>query len=179
MDTLDRLLEHHGADAKGIVWAHNTHVGDARYTDMASAGMFNIGQLARQRHTEADAVLVGFASHRGSVIAGREWGAPMEKMSVPAARPGTWEDILHSGKADNQLLRLREMRQDPDLREVRGHRAIGVVYDPRFEHYGNYVATVLPFRYDAFLYLDKTEALHPLHLEPEGTRIPETYPWGL
>ena len=84
-DTLDRLMDFHGADAKSIVWAHNTHVGDARYTDMARTGMLNIGQLARNRHSEEGVVLAGFGSHRGSVIAGREWGAPMERLPVPEA----------------------------------------------------------------------------------------------
>ena len=84
-ETLGRLLGHHGPDAKAIVWEHNTHVGDARFTDMADDGLVNVGQLARERWGEEEVVLVGFGSHRGSVVAGARWGAPMERMRVPPA----------------------------------------------------------------------------------------------
>ncbi|WP_438005347.1 erythromycin esterase family protein [Sorangium sp. So ce321] len=92
-ETLDRLLEHHGPRARAIVWAHNTHIGDARFTDMAEQGEVNLGQLARERYGEERVVLVGFGTHRGAVIAAREWGAPMEVMRVPIGRPGSWEDV--------------------------------------------------------------------------------------
>jgi len=178
-ETLDRLMDFHGPHAKGIVWAHNTHVGDARYTDMARAGMFNIGQLARERHGESDVVLAGFGSHRGSVIAGREWGAPMERLPVPEARVGSWESILHRIEASDRLLALETLRRHEEMMRARGHRAIGVVYHPEYEAFGNYVPTMLPGRYDTFLYLDETEALHPLHIEPKQLNPPATYPWGL
>src|SRR5215213_11494372 len=92
VETLDRLLKHHGPESKAIVWEHNTHVGDARFTDMADDGLINVGQLARERWGEEEVVLVGFGSHRGSVVAGARWGAPMERMRVPPARDGSWED---------------------------------------------------------------------------------------
>lgn len=177
METLDRLADFHGPDAKAIVWAHNTHVGDARYTDMAHAGMLNIGQLAREQLRSEGVVLVGFGSHRGSVIAGTSWGAPMEQMTVPEGRPGSWEDVLHRAGGD-QLLIFEEKPSD-EMQKVRGHRAIGVVYHPEFESHGNYVPTVLPKRYDAFLYVDKTHALHPLHIEPQEINPPDLYPWGV
>ncbi len=94
-DTLDRLVRYHGSAAKEIVWEHNTHVGDARFTDMADDGMFNVGQLARQRHEAEGVVLVGFGSYQGEVIAARGWDEPMRRMSIPPARQGSWEDILH------------------------------------------------------------------------------------
>ena len=178
METLDRLIDLHGPDAKGIVWAHNTHVGDARYTDMMSAGMFNIGQLARDEHETDGVVLVGFGSHRGSVIAGEAWGAPMQRMKVPEGRAGSWEDILHQSGGDQLLIFGREGLSD-EFKEVRGHRAIGVVYKPENERFGNYVPTILTERYDAFLFLDETEALHPLHIEPVDVNPPDTYPWGI
>jgi erythromycin esterase len=177
METLDRLVDFHGPDAKAIVWAHNTHVGDARYTDMARAGMLNIGQMAREQFWREGVVLVGFGSHHGSVIAGESWGAPMERMEVPDGRPGSWEDVLHQA-GDNQLLIFEENPSD-EMQEVRGHRAIGVVYHPEFESQGNYVPTNLPKRYDAFLYIDETQALHPLHIEPEELNPPDLYPWGV
>ena len=140
--------------------------------------MLNIGQLAREQHSDDGVVLAGFGSHRGSVIAGKSWGAPMERMRVPEARNGSWEDLLHRAGEDQLLLFDLENISD-DLRKPRGHRAIGVVYQAARESYGNYVPTVLPRRYDAFLYIDETEALHPLHVEPDETKPPDTYPWGI
>jgi erythromycin esterase-like protein len=180
VETLERLMQHHGPEAKAIVWEHNTHIGDARATDMARGGMVNVGQLVRERYEREGVVLVGFGCHRGYVIAGAAWDAPMERMPVPPAREGSWEDLLHQAGPDNKLLLLADGEEMRDLREPRGHRAIGVVYDPEYEAFGNYVPTVLPRRYDAFLYLDETEALHPLHLQPrEDHEVPETYPSGV
>jgi erythromycin esterase len=179
-DTLDRLLAHHGSGSKAIVWEHNTHIGDARFTDMADDGMFNIGQLARDRHAAEGVVLVGFGSYRGSVIAGRAWDAPMQRMKVPPAREGSWEDVLHRAGAEDRLLLFEPERLSPAFLASRGHRAIGVVYNPDYERYGNYVPTVLPRRYDAFLYIDETEALHPLRMEAHNEHeVPETYPTGM
>ena len=112
-ETLDRLMKHHGRRAKAIVWEHNTHIGDARYTDMAEDGMVNIGQLVRERHADAGVVLVGFGSHHGSVIAGREWDAPMERMPLPPARAGSWEDVLHRAGAENKLLPFTDPEPAP------------------------------------------------------------------
>ncbi len=177
-DTLDRLMHFHGSDAKAIVWEHNTHIGDARYTDMADEGMFNVGQLVRQEHEAEGVVLVGFGSHEGTVIAGRAWDAPMEEMPVPPARAGSWEHALHLMDAQDRLLLFRRPADAGSALAVpRGHRAIGVVYHPEYE-WGNYVPTVLPLRYDAFLYLDRTRALHPLPVEPQR-EAPELYPWGV
>jgi len=165
-ETLERLMQYHGPEAKAIVWEHNTHIGDARFTDMAEVSMVNVGQLVREQRGEEDVVLVGFGSYKGSVIAGTEWSAPMQRMRVPPAREGCWEDVLHRAGGENRLLVFSEDDSD-GLLESRGHRAIGVVYDPAHERYSNYVPTVLPRRYDAFLYLDETRALHPLPVRPE------------
>lgn len=179
METLERLLRHHGPDAKAIVWEHNTHVGDARATDMARAGMVNVGQLAREAYG-TDVVIAGFSSFRGSVIAGEEWGAPMRRMPVPEARAGSWERIFHDAGAEDRLVLLEGMDDVPGALDARGHRAIGVVYHPEREAYGNYVPTVLPYRYDAMLYIDRTHALRPLHLQPvDDHEPPETYPTGM
>ncbi len=175
-ETLGRLMRLHGPGAKAVVWEHNTHIGDARFTDMADHGMVNVGQLVREEWGDEDVVLVGFASHRGSVIAGREWGAPAESMRVPPARAGSWESVLHdAGESDKLLIFDGE---EGGLLEPRDHRAIGVVYDPSLERYGNYVPTVLPRRYDAFVYIDETRALRPLPVEPREGGEPETFPWG-
>lgn len=103
----------------------------------------------------------------------------MERMRVPNAWEGSWEDAFRRTGRGDQYLLLKPSAPDIFL-ESRGHRAIGVVYDPQRERYGNYVPTVLPRRYDAFVYLEETRALHPLHLEPHaGHDPPETYPWGV
>src|SRR5262249_28184218 len=158
---------------------HNTHIGDARFTDMADEGMVNIGQLVREGHGKQDVVLVGFGCHRGRVIAATRWGAPMERMRVPRARAGSWEDVLHRAGPENKLLVWNDADLEVSLAAPRGHRAIGVVYHPKYEPFGNYVPSVLPYRYDAFLYLDETEALHPLHLPARVDEVPETYPSGV
>jgi erythromycin esterase len=179
-ETLGRLMTQHGPAAKAIIWEHNTHVGDARFTDMADDGMVNVGQLVRERYGGKGVVLVGFGSYEGSVIAGREWDAPMERMPVPPAKPRSWEEVLHLAGAEDKLLLLARAGATPELLQPRGHRAIGVVYHPEYE-YGNYVPTVLPRRYDAFLYLDQTRALHPFRdvkVHDEG-EVPETYPSGV
>jgi erythromycin esterase len=181
VETLDRLVEHHGPTAKTIVWEHNTHIGDARFTDMARAGMVNVGQLVRESRGEDDAVLVGFGTHRGTVIAADEWGAPMERMRVPPARNDSFEHALHDAAVGDALLLFD--RDDDGTRALErpiGHRAIGVVYDPDHERWGNYVPTIIPRRYDAFLYIDETRAVDPLHMPVRvGGDEPETYPSGM
>jgi erythromycin esterase-like protein len=181
VDTLERLMRLHGPLAKGIVWEHNTHIGDARFTDMARAGMVNVGQLVRQAHSGDDVVLVGFGSHHGTVIAADEWGLPMQRMRVPDARTESYEAVMHECGVRDFLL-LFDGSDDggiPGLDEIRGHRAIGVVYNPHAERWGNYVPTLLARRYDAFIYLDETEALDPLHMPVHvGAEPPETYPSG-
>ena len=183
VETLERLMAHHGDRAKAIVWEHNTHIGDARFTDMARAGMINVGQLVRQQHEAEGVVLVGFGTHRGSVIAAEEWGLPMQWMRVPDARTGSYEDLMHrTGIGDFLLLFGDEDGLEPlsTLEEPRGHRAIGVVYDPDHERWGNYVPTILPRRYDAFLFFDETRAVDPLHMPVRvDGEVPETYPTGM
>ena len=179
-ETLERLLTFHGENSKAIVWAHNTHIGDARATDMAAEGMYNLGELARLHHHDKGVVLVGFGSYKGTVTAGRNWGAQMQTMVMPEARPGSWEYLLHKTGTENKLLLMNDFANNDTLMEnFIGHRAIGVVYNSQYEQYGNYVPTILPLRYDAFIYLDETSALHPLHMKPDGHQMPATYPFGV
>ncbi|WP_207430372.1 erythromycin esterase family protein [Sabulibacter ruber] len=179
VEALNTIMNYHGPDAKVIVWEHNTHIGDARATDMAESGDINVGQLVREQHKPEEVVLVGFGSYEGSVIAGRMWDAPMEEMRVPPAIEKSVEEVLHSASPENKLLIFD---QEPAIKEFfrgwMGHRAIGVVYRPDRER-GNYVPTRLSARYDAFLYLDKTKALHPLHMKTTGHKTPETFPFGM
>lgn len=181
-DTLDRLLEHTGQGtdrSKAIVWAHNTHVGDARATDMAGAGLTNIGRIARERHGTDDVVLVGLGGYSGHVIAGRHWGAPWERMRVPSAPSTSHEHVLHELGAGQGLLVFPD---DGDgggwPHDRRGHRAIGVVYEPARDPHGNWVPTVLDDRYDAFMWFDDTDAVHPLRDGRRATGTYDTAPWG-
>jgi erythromycin esterase len=182
MNTLERLMKFHGDNAKSIVWAHNTHIGDARATDMRRARMVNLGQLVREQGGRDKVGLVGFGTYNGSVIAAKEWGEPMERMQVPPAVDGSWDSFLHSvdSKGKNKLLVFPETETMETPSDSKGQRAIGVVYNPSYEMYGNYVETILPARYDAFLFIDETHALHPLHMPVSSNEdLPETFPTGL
>jgi erythromycin esterase-like protein len=175
-ETVERLLQFRGPESKIIIWAHNTHVGDARYTDMAASGEINIGQLMRERFGRENVYAVGFGSYGGKVIASSAWGSAIETMTVPAAQRDSWEYRLHQQGKANRILLSSELRELTTLRNAIGHRAIGVVYYPSNEH-GNYVPSVIPERYDAFLYFDQTSALQPLYTEARN-EPPDTYPWG-
>ena len=160
VEALHRLVKFHGPQTKAIVWEHNTHIGDARATDMAAEGMVNVGQILREAHGEEHVYAVGFGTHRGTVIAGREWGAPLEVMNVPRAAGGSWEDLLHHAGEHDKVLFLGSGH--PLFQETVGHRAIGVVYHPEFERRGNYVPTNVAERYDAFVYVEESKALDPI-----------------
>lgn len=174
-ETAERLVDFYGRDSKIIIWEHNTHIGDARATNMESSGLLNIGQLIKQKRDAEGVYRIGFGSYSGTVTAGYEWGAPMQKMTMPDAKNGSWEHLLHQvGKSDKFILSKDIGQFDSHL----GHRAIGVVYDPAYE-YGNYVPSIIPMRYEAFVFLDQTAAVHALHVKPDGLQMPETYPWGV
>ena len=162
VEALNRIKAFHGPDAKAIVWEHNTHIGDARATDMEADGMVNIGQLLREQHGDDRVYVVGFGTHRGTVIAADQWGGEMQSMEVPEAQSGSWEDLMHKAGAYDKIL-LFDHDSEPFLETV-GHRAIGVVYNPRRER-GNYVPSVMALRYDAFVYIDESKALSPLRQE--------------
>lgn len=162
VEALNRIKAFHGTDAKVIVWEHNTHIGDARATDMEAAGMVNLGQLLREQNDDKRVYIVGFGTHRGTVIAADHWGGEVKEMKVPEARQGSWEDLLHKAGANDKII-LFDHDFDPFLEPI-GHRAIGVVYNPRREH-GNYVPSSMALRYDAFVYVDESHALSPLRQE--------------
>ncbi|MFD1095411.1 erythromycin esterase family protein [Salegentibacter chungangensis] len=178
MESLNTLMKHHGPEAKVIVWGHNTHIGDARATDMALGDLINIGQLAREQHSRDEVVLVGFGSYKGSVIAGRSWGAPMQEMELPEAIAGSLEYNLHQVEPADKLLIFEEEDLFEAFEEKMGHRAVGVVYDPAYER-GNYVPSRVSERYDAFVFIDETRGLHPLKIKPNWDLLPETYPFGI
>ena len=159
-NTVVRLGEYFDGNGKGVVWAHNTHVGDARATPMANQGMENIGYLLRDRFGPLNIFIVGFGTHRGSVLAGSEWGAPMEEMEVPEAMNNSFGDLFYRAGVTNALI-VFDAETPEALSEPRGHRAKGVVYNPLQER-GNYVPTILPQRYDAFIFIEETGPLTPL-----------------
>jgi erythromycin esterase-like protein len=177
-DTIDRIARHLGPGSKGLVWEHNTHLGDARATHMARDGLVNVGQLLRERYPVTDVCIVGFAGHRGTVLAAGAWGEAESVLVVPDAREGSHEALLHRTLRRPAALVFPSDRSGPWLSDWLGHRAIGVVYNPTRE-YGNYVPTRMGGRYDVLLWLEDTTALHPLH--PEGRPIEpelETEPTG-
>ncbi len=159
-NTIVRLSEFYDGNGKGVVWAHNTHVGDARATPMANQGMENIGYLMRDRFGPQNVFIVGFGTHRGRVLAGSEWGAPMEDMEVPEAMSNSFGDLFYRAGISNALF-VFDADVPEALSEPRGHRAKGVVYNPLQER-GNYVPTVLPDRYNAFIFIEETGPLTPL-----------------
>lgn len=178
METLDRLINFHGEKTKGILWEHNTHIGDARATGMSKAGMVNIGQLAREEYGEDNVYLVGFGSYKGTVIAGNEWGGRMKVMRMPEARANSIEAVLHEKSIKSGYILFNKESDGLYQTEI-NHRAIGVVYNPEREKYGNYVPSVLSKRYDAFIFFDETKALHPLHLHTDKHKLAATYPFNL
>jgi erythromycin esterase-like protein len=182
-DTLDALIHHFdgkGGRSRVVVWAHNSHIGDARATQMGGAGEWNVGQLARQRWGD-DAVLVGFTTHAGTVTAAADWDAPAQRMTVRPALPGSYEALFHEVDEPRFVLPLRE---NTGLRSVleaaRLERAIGVVYRTGSERTSHYFRAVLPRQFDAVLHFDVTSALEPLEVAPgwaPGEEAPETYPF--
>jgi len=177
-ETLDALVHHLGAKAKVVVWAHNSHLGDARATEMGQRGELNLGQLVRQRYGK-EATLVGFTTHTGTVTAASGWDSPAERKHVRPALPGSYEALFHQTGIPNFLLRLGKSEEaTAALREPRLERAIGVIYLPRSERASHYFHAQLPGQFDVVLHYDETRAVEPLErtAEWETGEVPETYP---
>ncbi|MBM7603750.1 erythromycin esterase-like protein [Metabacillus crassostreae] len=164
VEVIHKIEQFHGEKAKGIVWEHNTHVGDARATDMANQGVVNVGQLLREQKGNNKVLIVGFGTHRGTVIAADQWGVNLENMITPPAQEGSWEDAMHKAGPSNKLLLFTQENRYLFSQPI-GHRAIGVVYNPQYEQYGNYVPSVMSDRYDAFVYINNSKALQPLDVK--------------
>ena len=159
-----RLLDHYGPGSRAIVWAHNTHIGDARATNMVCVGEMNLGQLARERHGDNAVFALGFGTATGSVLAARTWEGRRYIMETPLPRPDSLEAaLLASGDGDRILILDGTSPATAVLRRILPHRAIGVVFAPQRERWANYVSTRLADRYDAFVFIPHTHALNPLH----------------
>ncbi|MCC2689206.1 MAG: protein-L-isoaspartate O-methyltransferase [Rhizobiaceae bacterium] len=179
-ETLDHLLASAGPSSRAVVWAHNSHVGDARETDMGRLrSELNIGQLCRERFGEA-AALIGFGTHSGSVAAASDWDGDMEVKQVRPSLPESHERLCHdSGKSCCLLdfARADDLRQA--LAEPRLERFIGVIYRSETERLTHYAAAVLPRQFDAFVWFDRTTAVTPLTaFEPDRDAVPLTFPFG-
>lgn len=183
VETLEQVMKWHGSDSKVIIWAHNTHIGDYRATSMKEQGLVNMGGLAREKWGDDQVKLVGFGTYRGQVTASHAWDGPVEMMIIPPGRPGSIEDAFHEvARAMNQnsfyvSLAHSDMKEGA-LNQTHGHRAIGVVYNPEHERFGNYVPTLLADRYDAFVFVDRTTALRALAQQFVHEEIPDTWPQG-
>ena len=171
-----RQLAHYGPGSRGVVWAHNTHIGDARATDMVRTGEVNLGQLSRERHGAGRIYAVGFGTATGTVVAAGFWEGPGRVMTVPPPRPDSLEAALVARARDDRILLLDRVPAGGLLHRVMlPHRAIGVVFEPGCERERNYVPTRLAGRYDAFVFIPRTRALAPLHerRQERGARIEE------
>ncbi len=155
--TVERLSEHYGEGSKAIVWAHNTHVGDARFTPMGAAGSLNSGQLFRENYGSDAVFILGFGAYKGDVLAGRQWGAEMLEMEMPEAIDGSIEALLEKAGFKQGVFVFRDSPEK--IERPIPHRAVGVVYNPEREAHGNYVPTIMQHRYDAFIFLRETGAL--------------------
>ena len=180
-ETLDHLLDFKGPDAKAVVWAHNSHIGDAAFTEMGLVREeINIGQLCREKFG-ASAMLIGFGTHTGTVAAATDWDAPMDVKRVLPSRPDSYERIAHDSRVPRFLLDLRAGRNDEVRRELldtRLERFIGVIYRPDTERLSHYSAAQLPRQFDAYVWFDETRAVTPLPTESQPGEE-ETYPFGL
>jgi erythromycin esterase-like protein len=179
VETLDALVQHLGGkDAKIVVWAHNSHLGDARATEIGQQGELNVGQLVRQKYGK-EAVLVGFSTYTGTVTAASQWDGPAERKYVRPALPGSYEWLFHRSGIPNFLLLLDDNQGATSLlREPRLERAIGVIYMPQSERVSHYFHAQLPDQFDAVLHFDETRAVEPLERASvwEHGEVPETYP---
>lgn len=177
-ETLEALMHHLGPKARIVVWAHNSHLGDARATEMAQRGELNLGQLIREKYGEK-ATLVGFSTYTGTVTAASGWDGPAERKHVRPALPGSYEALFHETEVPNFLLPLRGKEKVASLlREPRLERAIGVIYLPRSERVSHYFHAQLPEQFDVVLHFDETRAVEPLERTAawEAGEVPETYP---
>ena len=183
-ETLDELLAHlksQGRPPKVVVWAHNSHIGDARATELGDGGELNLGQLARERH--GDAVrLIGFTTYAGTVIAASDWGGAAERKEVRRALEGSYEELFHRAAVSRFFLPLTVHGHAREvLAERRLERAIGVIYRPETERMSHYFEANLAAQFDAVIHFDETHAVEPLERESEWdeAEAPETFPSGV
>jgi protein-L-isoaspartate(D-aspartate) O-methyltransferase len=176
-ETLEDLMAFRGTASKAVVWAHNSHVGDAAATEMFSRGEHNIGHLCRKRFG-GQMVSVGFGTDHGTVAAASEWDGPMEIKRVRPSLPQSYERLCHLTGKPSFVLDLRSEEVRRVLARPRMERAIGVIYRPETELASHYFQAELPWQFDEYIWFDETSAVTPLKTE-EISGMPETYPFGV
>ena len=179
-ETLEHVMEARGPKAKAIVWAHNSHIGDARYTEMGVLrDELNIGQLCRQRFGD-DAALIGFGTHAGTVAAASDWDGDMEIKRVRPSHRDSLERLCHDASVARFLLDFdAHQALQHRLMEPRLQRFIGVIYRPETELMSHYAEASVSRQFDAFVWFDETSAVTPLGAEHAKPGVPDTYPFGL
>jgi protein-L-isoaspartate(D-aspartate) O-methyltransferase len=181
-DTLQSLLAFYGTGSKGIVWEHNSHVGNAVATEMSARGEHNVGQLCRATFA-GGAYIIGFGTDHGTVGAASNWDEPMQRMTVRPAHAESYERVFHESEVRAFLLHLREPSRRAvreELEQPRLERAIGVVYRPDTELQSHYFYATLPHQFDEYVWFDETQAVRPLATTSRRTaERPETYPFGV
>jgi protein-L-isoaspartate(D-aspartate) O-methyltransferase len=179
-DTLLNVMTFHGESAKAVVWAHNSHVGDASATEMSARGEHNIGQLCRKKFGE-ESYSIGFGTDHGTVAAASNWDGPMEVMQVRPSHPQSYERLFHLTNKSGLILPLHAEQKGElytQLSKPKLERAIGVIYRPETELASHYFEAVLPRQFDEYIWIDHTKAVTPLSTEQlEG--VPDTYPFGI
>ncbi len=179
-DTLNRVMDEHGEGAKAIVWAHNSHIGDASATEMSTRGEHNIGQLCRQAFGD-DSYRIGFGTDHGTVAAASNWDEPMQIMQVQPAHPQSYERLFHQTEQPGLILPLKanpNLEVIAELARPRLERAIGVIYRPETEVASHYFEAELPRQFDEYIWIDRTTAVTPLTTE-ELRGVPDTYPFAV
>jgi len=179
-DTLQALLDHYGPESKGVVWAHNSHVGNATATEMSARGELNIGQLAKQAFGSA-AYSIGFGTDHGTVAAASRWDGPMEIKAVQPSHFQSYERLFHLTNKPGFLLPLSQgadKKTVAELSKPRLERAIGVIYRPESERYSHYFEARLPQQFDEYIWIDKTSAVTPMSVKSLAG-LPDTYPFGV
>jgi protein-L-isoaspartate(D-aspartate) O-methyltransferase len=182
-DTLEAVLEFHGPHSKGVVWEHNSHVGDARATDMTHRGELNVGELCRAKLGER-AYLIGFGTDHGQVAAASSWDSDMEIKDIRPAHADSYERVFHDAHLPAAVLHLRAPRRRSlrdELLPTRLQRAIGVIYRPETELASHYFQASLPRQFDEYIWYDETHPIEPLPQQSDapGQDLPDTYPFGL
>ncbi|TFW34828.1 erythromycin esterase family protein [Massilia horti] len=182
LDALNRHLSRDGQPAKIVVWEHNSHIGDARATEVGKLGEWNVGELTRKAYGEEDTRLIGFSTYDGWVTAASEWDGPAERKRVRPGLPGSYEQLLHEVGVPRFFLPIRNDSAARDaLMERRLERAIGVIYVPHTERQSHYFYCQMPRQFDGVIYIDRTTAVQPLDATSgwHTGEPPETYPEGI
>ena len=179
-ETLQNVMNFHGEDAKAVVWAHNSHIGDASATEMSARGEHNIGQLCRKKFGN-EAYNIGFGTDHGTVAAASNWEGPMQIKNVRPSHPQSYEHLFHLTNKPGLFLPLQD-KQKNDLRKQLSNpkleRAIGVIYRPDTELASHYFEAVLPNQFDEYIWIDRTNSITPLTTE-QLQGMPDTYPFGI